>query len=122
MKFLMVFLFAFSSSLFSQELTKIEADYRCELEGGGIAVKLGSVDTAKIWQTDMGEDEGLELDVTSFSVARCPGCFSFTAILMGELEVRGKASSSILTYEVFDSESNMWVPLLENVKCNYSKN
>lgn len=101
----------------AQEMTTIKADYRCEQPGGGVAVKIGTESTARVWQTDPGEKEGLELQVTSFSLARCPGCFSFEANLMGELLVKGRALNSFMTYEVYDADEAKWVPVLKNVKC-----
>jgi hypothetical protein len=118
MKKLIVCCLLVSSSLFAQELTKIKADYRCELAGGGVAFKVAKgTKPARAWQTDVGEDQGLELKVTSFSFSRCPGCFQFTGTLMDSVQVKASISNLVLTYSAFDTESNQWKDLLSNVQC-----
>lgn len=121
MKLLTLLSLILSGSIYAQTMSKVNADYRCELDGGGIAFKSQTGNKkARLWQTDMGEDEGLELKVKSFSIMRCPGCYSFEADLIN-MPVRGKISNFLLTYEVFDAEDDHWKVLLENVKCIKAK-
>ncbi|MBA2404219.1 MAG: hypothetical protein H0V66_05560 [Bdellovibrionales bacterium] len=118
MKLLLILSLFVTSTLFAQSLTKIHADYRCEQAGGGIAFKASSnLKKAKVWQTDVGEDTGLALKVTSFSVLRCPGCYEFEAVLMKQVAVRGKVTNFKLKYEAQDPETGKWQPILSNVAC-----
>jgi hypothetical protein len=121
MKFLTLLSLILSGSIYAQTMSKVNADYRCELDGGGIAFKSQTASKkARVWQTDVGEDEGLELKVKSFSTLRCPGCYSFEANLIN-MPVRGNISNFLLTYEVFDAEDSQWKVLLEDVKCVKAK-
>ncbi len=55
-----------------------QATYICGDDGGGYAI---SVELNKVWQVDSKYDvtEGLELNVTNFSIQRCPHCFAIDA-------------------------------------------
>src|SRR5690606_19260125 len=97
----MLFTFFLSLSAFGSEA--VDADYFCEQNGGGIAFKLPTRYTpARVWQIDAGIEEGLEVSLTNFSTARCPGCWSFKGNVMG-LPVRGTVSKFVLKYEAFGS-------------------
>ncbi len=78
--------------------------------------KVGSIKTAKDWLTDPGENEGLELEITKFNLARCPGCFKLEEVLLGIIPVRGIINSFYLTYEM--SNDGVWKKLLNRVECN----
>ncbi len=111
-----------SSFVHAQNMTRIDADFRCNSKGGEIAVKVGpNASTARIWQTDPGEKTGIELEVTDFKIARCLGCYSFNALLMGSVEVRGTIKSYVLKYEAFNPETNKWEALGKNLKCSLTK-
>ncbi len=100
----------------------IDADYICHQEGGGVAFKVkGPTEEARVWQIDEVDGTGLEFNVTRFSVLRCLGCYSFEANYaideVGSVNVRGKVNNYELTYELYDSDENKWVTLLDKVKC-----
>lgn len=117
MNILILLMLLVSEILFAQDLTMITADYRCDENGGGIAVKFDSPDGVKIWQTELGAEIGIELSVKKFRQARCPGCFAFEAVLMDEIEVRGEVIGSLLTYQMYDPSTEEWETLLKNVEC-----
>lgn len=73
------------------QLTRIDASYRCEKSGGGVAFRIprSASEPARIWQTDKGQELGLEFEVVRFKVARCPGCYSFEARLGNALFTQG---------------------------------
>ena len=108
-------IFLISSSAFAG----MNADYRCEQNGGGIAIKLPAEGSkAKIWQTDVGDADGLELKVKSFVPGKDAGNYSFTALQMGVVKVRGTVLDYKLTYELYDSDKKMWTPTpLKDVLC-----
>ncbi len=109
--------FSYANAQEFLESSKIEADLRCEQPGGSVAVALpGPGKPARVWQTDPGSDEGLEIQLTAFRVARCQGCFSFTGLLFG-MQVKGDAVDSKLTYSLYNEELNQFEILLENVEC-----
>lgn len=58
-----------------------KAQVRCEGAGGGFAFALpkGDDPSLKVWTTEKGMDEGLELTVTSYRPFRCPDCFEISA-------------------------------------------
>lgn len=86
------------------ELTPVAADIHCEEPGGGIAVALPKAgQQARVWQTDPGSDMGLELEVVKFNLARCAGCFSFQAKLIG-MPVFGEANRFRLKYWAIDED------------------
>lgn len=121
MKYLTLLSLILSGSIYAQSMTTVKADYRCELAGGGVAFKAQTAPKkARVWQTDVGEKQGLEIVVNSFSTSRCPGCYSFEAEIMST-PVRGRISNFLLTYEAYDSESSEWKVLLEDVKCVKAK-
>jgi hypothetical protein len=118
MKFLAFSALFFSSMVFAQNLTTVKASYRCEEAGGGIAFKEPTQSKpARIWQTDKGDNKGLELKVTDFTIYRCPGCFSFQAVLMNSINVRGEIISNVLKYDVQDPETGAWQNVLKDVEC-----
>ncbi|GEM_PF-5323022 len=118
MKYLFIVGLFLTSTVFAQNMSRVNADFRCEQEGGGIAVKVGSsAASARVWQTDVGEDEGLELEVTDFKTARCIGCYSFKAILMGQIQVQGKITNGVLKYQAVDPDSGKLETLLSDIKC-----
>lgn len=118
MKFLPLGLLLTFGQVSAQEMTVVKADYRCEQAGGGIAIKVGTRSTARVWQTEQNDDVGLELKVTDFRKEPCLNCFSFDALLMGVVQVRGQVKSSVLTYQVYD---NGWETVLTNVQCVSTK-
>lgn len=101
MKFLLIILtlictnFAFAESSPVTELSNLS--YICGNDvGGGFAV---SVELEKVWQVDPDiQGEGLELNVTNFSLARCPHCMTINA----ELSFFG----SVLDYQINISPVN----------------
>lgn len=116
MKLLFLGLFLISSSLFAQEETLIEADYRCEKKGGGIAFKTGP--NARIWATDKGASMGAELEkISSFTTGGCPGCYKFTGIIIDKIKVRGTVVDFKLTYEMYNKEEKKWFTFLKDTKC-----
>lgn len=98
------------------KITRIRADYRCENSpGGGIAFSLPKTlkkknAKARVWMTDIGQNDGLELQVTQFSVARCAGCFSFEALL-GSSVLRGVVNQFEL--ELVGVEGETVTPMLK---------
>lgn len=76
---------AFAVDLFPGQTTKVDATYRCEAAGGGAAFRVPAPGVpARVWQTEMGDELGLELEVTRFLQARCPDCYFFEARLGGK--------------------------------------
>ena len=121
MKYLTLLSLIISGSIYAQGMSTIKADYRCELPGGGVAFKVQTATKkARVWLTDVGDNEGEELVMKSFSTSRCPGCFSFDAEFM-RAPVRGRISNFLLTYEAYDSENSEWKVLLKDVKCVKAK-
>ena len=106
---------AFAVDFLPGQITKIDADYRCELSGGGVAFRVAAPGVpARVWQTDVGQEMGLELEVTSFLKARCPGCYSFDARLTNKgrpvMLARGQSEmvptgQILLNYSVIDPTS-----------------
>ena len=89
----------FATETVNGEVTQIKADFRCENKGGGIAVAMPTETTAaKVWQSELGSATGIEIQLTSFTVARCMGCFSFTGILMKDITVQGTSENFELIY------------------------
>ncbi|MCM2283039.1 MAG: hypothetical protein NDI61_14450 [Bdellovibrionaceae bacterium] len=102
------------------ELTPVVADIHCEQEGGGIAIAFPKEgQPARVWQTDIGSDDGLELEVLKFNMGRCPGCFAFQAKLMGYI-VFGEGKQFHLKYWAYDEDKRPQV-LLETACRESSK-
>ncbi|MCM2277194.1 MAG: hypothetical protein NDJ89_03900 [Oligoflexia bacterium] len=93
-------------------MTKVDATYRCEKEGGGVAFRVPAEPAvaARVWQTDPGEELGLELEVTEFVFARCQGCYAFEAKLAEGLlaigTTRNAAGKITLSYVLRDLRTN----------------
>jgi hypothetical protein len=72
-----------STSLFGPgDLSPIEADYSCEgSEGGGMAFALPTAElpNGRLWQSDEGNNEGAEFQVTSFKSLECDKCYEISA-------------------------------------------
>ena len=123
MKFLFFLALTVPTLVFGQSLSKINADIRCEEEGGGIAIKVNNAtpNKSKIWQTDVGDDMGLVLKVKKFKVLSCSDCYDFEASfgehLGDEVAVRGKVRDMKLTYQVYTPMTDIWMDLMTDVPC-----
>lgn len=86
------------------KVTTIHADLRCQNQlGKGLAIAMPKAGQAgRVWHSKAGDKEGLELTVTDFRVARCPGCFSFSALLMEQV-MTGEATDFEIIYSGKDS-------------------
>lgn len=94
------------------ELTKVDAEYRCEKPGGGVAFSLPRGKNApRVWQTEPGEEIGLELEVVEFRRLRCPGCFDFTArlgadfVTYAQVRIPATEKRSVLDYYVVEPQT-----------------
>lgn len=113
--FLIVMLFL-SANVFAQDLSRVDADLRCETKNGGVALKYGTDSTAKAWFTNPGEELGLKLDLKSFEIGACVGCLTYTAELFGA-PLRGIVKNFVLTQEAYNFDTNRWEVVYKNVKC-----
>lgn len=94
--------------------SQVEADLICQNPGGGFAIAWPRKNQpARIWQVDPQVEDGLELDVTEFQLARCPGCFAFKATLFG-MTLEGLASNFNLQV-LAENEEGQKEQLLEAV-------
>ena len=99
--------------------SKVEADLICQNPGGGFGIAWPQENQpARIWQVDSQVEEGLELEVTDFRVARCPGCFAFEASLLG-MKLEGQASNFNL--QVFGENADGQKEKLLDAVCVPSK-
>lgn len=108
--------FAQAASDIFGPITEIKADMRCENKiGKGLAIALPKGGhQGRVWISKAGDNKGLELTVTDFKVARCLGCFKFSATLMGQ-EVFGEANDSEIVYS--GKDSNGQVKEMLRTKC-----
>ncbi len=98
------------------KITPIEADIRCEAEGGGLGFAYPTHDApARIWMTDIGEDEGLEVEVKSFCET-AKGSFTFVAQVLKNTEITGEAKNFRLDFSVREISTGR-VMEIKQLKC-----
>lgn len=97
--------------------TPIVADLRCEHSGGGVAIQLPKAGSnGRVWQTELNDNEGLELEVTHFNVLG--DSFYFEAILEKQVKVGGEFKNKKLKYSLFNPDTNKWETILKQIPCS----